>query len=140
MDYPSPEIGLVITYSYLWKNEAAAGHSGGRKNRPCAILLSVQQALGGPTVTVAPITHSKPRDPNVAVEIPAAVSRNLGLDDDKGWVVLDEVNQFTWPGYDLRVNPKTGQYEYGFLPPLFYGKLVTKFHQLEATLTTTPRD
>lgn len=44
MGYPEPELGLVISYSYLWSDEAAAGHAEGRKNRPCAILLVIQQA------------------------------------------------------------------------------------------------
>jgi hypothetical protein len=73
MGYPEPELGLVISYSYLWSEEAAAGHAEGRKNRPCAILLVIQQAEGEPPrVTVAPITHSPPHDPGVAIEIRSA--------------------------------------------------------------------
>lgn len=71
MGYPEPEPGLVISYSYLWSEEAAAGHAEGRKNRPCAILLVVQIAEGEhPIVTAAPITHSPPDDPGIAIEIP----------------------------------------------------------------------
>jgi hypothetical protein len=56
MEFPQPEIGLVISYSYLWRDEAEAGHVEGRKNRPCAIVLVVQQAEGkAPVVTVVPI-------------------------------------------------------------------------------------
>ncbi|MDZ7644939.1 MAG: hypothetical protein U5K76_12420 [Woeseiaceae bacterium] len=39
MAYPEPEVGLVISYSYLWSDEAAAGHVEGRKSRPCAIVM-----------------------------------------------------------------------------------------------------
>src|SRR5437773_1920287 len=106
MGFPEPEAGLVIAYSYLWSEEAKAGHVEGRKNRPCAIVLVVQQAEGkAPLVTVAPITHSPPEDMNVTVEIPLAVKRHLGLDDRPSWIVLDDFNVFTWPGFDLRPVP-----------------------------------
>jgi hypothetical protein len=59
---------------------------------------------GGGTamVRVVPVTHSTPDDPNAAFELPRAVKRHLGLDAARSWVVLDEVNEFTWPGFDLR--------------------------------------
>jgi hypothetical protein len=40
-----------------------------------------------------------------AVELPQAVKRHFGLDTDRPCVVLDEVNEFTWPGFDLRPIP-----------------------------------
>jgi len=87
MGYPEPELGLVISYSYLWSEEAAAGHAEGRKTRPCAILLVIQQPEGEPPrVTVAPITHSPPHDSGVAIEIPTRVKRHLGLDSERSWV------------------------------------------------------
>ena len=93
MGFPEPEAGLVISYSYLWSDEAEAGHVEGRKNRPCAIVLVVQQAEDkAPVVTVAPITHSPHGNLNVAVEIPLAVTRYLGLDDQPSWIVLDDFN------------------------------------------------
>jgi hypothetical protein len=54
------------------------------------------------SVAVVPITHSQPRDPNAAVEIPLPVKRHLGLDSEHSWVILDELNEFAWPGFDLR--------------------------------------
>jgi hypothetical protein len=38
---PQPEVGLVISYSYLWKEEEERGQIEGRKDRPCAIMLAV---------------------------------------------------------------------------------------------------
>jgi PemK-like, MazF-like toxin of type II toxin-antitoxin system len=100
MGFPEPEAGLVISYSYLWSDEAEAGHVEGRKNRPCAIVLVVQQSEDkAPVITVVPITHSPHGNPNAAVEIPPAVKRHLGLDDQPSWIVLDDFNVFTWPGY-----------------------------------------
>ena len=56
MAYPEPEVGLVISYSYLWSDEAADGHVDGRKDRPCAIVMAVQQGEGQPPlVAVVPI-------------------------------------------------------------------------------------
>jgi len=59
----------------------------------------------GQTVTVRPITHSPPRDPLLAVEIPALVKRRVGLDDARSWVILTEASRFAWPGLDLRRSP-----------------------------------
>jgi hypothetical protein len=76
--FPEPEAGLVISYSYLWKEEEERGQTEGRKDRPCAIVLAVDdpdpKADGRKQVAVAPITHSPPHDPNVAVEIPLRVN------------------------------------------------------------------
>lgn len=38
---PEPEVGLVISYSYLRKEEEKRGLIEGRKDRPCAIVLAV---------------------------------------------------------------------------------------------------
>ncbi len=47
------------------------------------------------------------------------MKRHLGLDDDRSWIVLDELNVFVWPGHDLEPNAD-GEFAYGFLPgPLF---------------------
>ena len=133
MGFPRPETGLVISYSYLWSDEAEAGHVEGRKNRPCAIVLVVLQPEGkAPLVTVAPITHNPHRDPEAAVEIPPAVKRHLGLDDQPSWIVLDDFNVFTWPGFDLRPIPgEKDRYEYGFLPPKLFESIIAKFSELQ---------
>jgi len=39
--FPEPEAGLVISYSYLWKEEEERGQTEGHKDRPCAIVLAV---------------------------------------------------------------------------------------------------
>lgn len=127
MTYPEPEPGLVVSYAFLWSDEAAAGHAEGSKNRPCAIVLATTpdaRVPNGKQVAVLPITHARPRDLEAAVELPAAVKRHLGLDDALSWVVLDELNVFVWPGFDLRHIPgQPGQYAYGYLPPRFLDRL-----------------
>jgi hypothetical protein len=82
-------------------------------------------------VTVAPITHTAPRDPAVAMEIPPRVKQHLGLDSERSWIVLDEFNEFAWPGFDLRPIPgQPGRYQYGFLPPALYRKIVERILEL----------
>src|SRR5712671_4416819 len=113
MPIPNPEPGLVIAYAYLWHHEHQAGQEEGRKDRP--------------SVTVLPITHSAPADPASAVEIPLPVKRHLGLDDDSSWIVVAEGNEFLWPGYDLRKLPHSDRYDYGFLPPRFFDRVLESF-------------
>ena len=49
------------------------------------------------------------------VEIPQATKRRLGLDADRSWIITTELNQFTWPGPDIRPTA-SGEYIYGYLP------------------------
>jgi hypothetical protein len=135
--FPEPKPGLVISYAYLWSEESERGQVEGRKDRPCAIILAIDDpGPGGGNrrqVAVAPITHSPPSDPNVAVEIPRRVKESLGLDSERSWVVLSEINEFTWPGFDLRpVRRDTSRIDYGFLPPKLFDQLIEKFTELQA--------
>ena len=125
MGLPEPVSGLVISYAYLWRHEREAGQEEGIKQRPCAIVVVVKGQDGEKQVTVAPITHSPPRDPAVAIEIPPRVKQHLGLDSERSWIILDDFNEFTWPGFDLYPVPgKAGCYDYGFLPPVLLRKIV----------------
>lgn len=121
MTFPIPKAGLVIRYSFLWSHEKDAGADEAAKDRPCAIVVAAaKKEQGDIAVIVAPITHAPPDDPADSIEIPPAVCRSLGLDGDKHWLRLEELNRFTWPGYDLRPIPASGDYAYGMLPqPLF---------------------
>jgi hypothetical protein len=85
----------------------------------------VRDETGGDIrVTVVPVTHSVPSDPADAVEIPAATKRRLRLDDARSWVVTTEVNDFVWPGPDLRSVPhEQGRFDYGFLPPSLFRQI-----------------
>lgn len=144
MSYPVPEVGLVISYAYLWSNEATAGQVEGSKNRPCAIVMAVQESEELPQqIAVVPITHSPHANPDVSLEIPARVAAHLGLDGERSWVVLEDVNVFRWPGYDLRPIPGTeGKYDYGFLPPKFFNEIVGRIKMLRESdrVATTLRD
>ena len=95
--------GLVIRYAYLWRTEHRRGQQEGLKDRPCAVVLVTTDDAGDKIVTVLPITHAPPSRPELAVEIPHATKRRLGLDDDRSWIILTEANRFVWPGPDLRL-------------------------------------
>ena len=124
MALPEPVPGLVISYAYLWRDEALRGQEEGRKDRPCVIILSVETAGGRTVVTVAPITHSPPTYPESAVEIPAATQQRLGLDGERSWVIAADLNRFVWPGVDLRpIRRGSKAYTYGQLPAAFYRQL-----------------
>ena len=142
MALPEPEAGLVISYSYLWSNESRQGKVEGLKNRPCAIVLVVENDNLGNKVTVAPITHSEPFDLNAALEIPPKLKAHLRLDTERSWIILNDFNEFIWPGYDLRpIAGQSGCYEYGFLPPVFLKQIINKILDLRSqSKSITSRD
>jgi hypothetical protein len=144
MALPEPEYGLVISYSYLWRRESAAGQTEGVKDRPCAIVLAIDSRVANAkTVTVAPITLTPPGDRALAIEIPPKVKHHLGLDAARSWVILDEFNEFTWPGFDLRSVPgKPSRYDYGLLPPALFSKIVDRVLRLRRAgkAVTSSRD
>ena len=144
MTLPVPRAGLVISYAYLWADEHRRGEEEGRKVRPCAIIAATQVIEDKIVVTVVPVTHTVPRDPTTAIELPAALKAHLGLDAQRSWVVVTETNDFIWPGFDLRPVTSGGQrrYDYGMLPPRFFAHLRGRILQMlqERRLNRVPRD
>lgn len=125
MSLPDPVPGLVIHYSYLWFEQQQRGQEEGTKDRPCVIVLSVRRKNGQTLVSVAPITHRAPSADSKAVVIPADTKRRLGLDDEPSWIVTDELNEFVWPGPDVRaIKPaKAKWFEYGLIPRGLYERV-----------------
>ena len=135
MPLPNPEPGLVLCYEFLWSHEAEKGYDQGEKKRPSVVVLAIKTQEGQTSVTVAPITHLEPKAGANAVEIPARVKQYLGLDNERSWIICDELNEFIWPGYDLYPVPagRPGQFDYGFLPPALYDKVRKLILELDAT-------
>ena len=108
----------MIRYAYLWRSEQRLGQEEGVKDRPCAVVLASMSDEGDQIVTVLPVTHSPPRDPSHAVELPIATKKRLGLDGERAWIVVTEANRFVWPGPDLRFPPggAPADVAYGVLP------------------------
>lgn len=129
MSWPEPRPGLVIRFSYLWKREAEVGREDGVKDRPCAIVLAVEDQPGRKRVIVLPITHSAPALLDEGVELPRETKRRLGLDSERSWVIMSEAKEFAWPGSDLRFLPGQGPESaaYGYLPPLVFRAVRERF-------------
>ena len=99
------------------------------KDRPCAVILTTTLEDGQEVVSVLPITHTPPAEKAWAVEIPAATKARLGLDGERSWVVLTEVNRFVWPGPDLRPvhSDDSAGVAYGLLPYRFAEEIRMRF-------------
>jgi hypothetical protein len=128
---PPPRPNLVIRYAYLWHADHLRGQEKGDKDRPCVIALTTAVAEGQTLVTVLPITHTPPGNPEEAVEIPLATKQRLGLDSEKSWVICSEINRFIWPGPDLRPIPgRSGDIVYGDLPYRLFEQIKQRVLQL----------
>jgi hypothetical protein len=128
----TPFPGMVVRYSFLWSSEARAGESEGRKDRPCVIVTAIRRVADGRLrVRVLPITHV-PTEETRSIAIPAKVKRHLGLDADASWIVLDEVNEFFWPGVDLRPvsRAKPGVWTFGVLPMEIFDEIQAKLRAI----------
>ena len=83
------------------------------------VLALRRQTDGLLIVSVAPITHAQPAADTDAIEMPRRVKQHLGLDDQRSWIVVDELNEFAWPGFDLQP-AATGEIDYGLIPSKLY--------------------
>lgn len=115
-----PKAGDVIRYDFLWNEEHRKGQIDGMKDRPCAIVLTTSpREDGSKRVMLLPITHSPPTAGQGGVEIPAKVSKHLGLDDGRSWIKTHEANVLTWSKDRLPVGltrATAGQWKFGELP------------------------
>jgi hypothetical protein len=123
--FPDPAPGLVIRYSFLWKEDYEKGKYEASKERPCAVVLAAKvKDTTAIQVVVVPITHSEPDDQSASLEMPAAVAKALGLDNGRHWLRLTQLNRFIWPGYDLRPRPDdSGRVDYGFIPENLFNQI-----------------
>jgi hypothetical protein len=137
MALPEPRPSLLIRYAYLWWDEAKAGSDAGRKDRPCMVVLTVSNDQGKAVVLVAPVTHRQPDAPSDGVEIPLSTKRRLGLDEKRSWIITTEVNQFEWPGPDLRPTERADpeDFAYGFIPAKLFDTVVSQIRANSKTVT-----
>ena len=122
MQKPEPASGLVIRYDYLWRSEAKRGQQDGSKDRPCAIVVAIESRGGSDfRALVAAITHSEPA-PGDGLEIPIRIKRHLGLDSERSWIILSELNEIDWSDPGIIPIAKN-RWVYGFLPAAFAEQL-----------------
>jgi hypothetical protein len=123
VNYPDPVPGLVIRFDYLWDSDHQKGFATSGKDRPCAIVLYVKAS--GRTLVV-PITHAypEPGEEKNSLEIPAEICAAIGLDRERNWVRVSEVNEFEWPGPNVRPRPDDpDRIDYGMIPEAFFNEI-----------------
>jgi hypothetical protein len=127
--WTTPEPGDVISYAYLWHREAESGQDEGLKDRPSVVVVARAVVDGTLQLHVAPITHSPPQRPDLAVELPPRVKRELGLDDERSWIITSELNRFYWPGPDIRLvkNDEHWTPYYGTIPAKLFDEVKARF-------------
>jgi len=136
-----PKNGDVIHYSYLWRDEDRRGLDEGQKARPAAVLAKKEVGTENTRILVLPITHTPPSEPKIAIEISAQEKRIIGLDHEQQWIICNEINQFYWPGFDVRPI-LGGSHKYGLMPRGLYDRaraLLLKF-RTEGRLKAVNRD
>jgi hypothetical protein len=113
----------VIRFDYLWDSDHQKGLSTSGKERPCAIVLHVKASK---RTLVVPITHAYPDigEQQHSLEIPEEICAAIGLDQERHWVRVSEVNEFEWPSTNLRPRPDDPERgDYGMIPEAFFNEI-----------------
>ncbi|MGE0665596.1 MAG: hypothetical protein AB7O49_03460 [Sphingomonadales bacterium] len=138
MTKPEPQIGQIIRYDYLWRDEREQGRVEGSKDRPCAVIVALQRHENGlQNVYVAPITHSPPLDGQPAIEIASQFRALTGLDHERSWLILTELNRVDWSDPGI-VPVRPDQWFYGSLPRAIAQRAleqIVELHRKRALLT-----
>lgn len=92
------------------------------------VVLATIVEDGFTRLIVAPVTHSEP-PASEGVEIPPAVKRHLRLDEERSWIVTTEVNQFIWPGPDIRPAEGSDTPLYGAIPAELFNQTKQQISQ-----------
>lgn len=123
--WTTPEPADVISYAYLWHREAVVGQEEGLKDRPVVVVVAQQIVSGRTQLFVVPVTHSQPAQGSHAIEMPQSVKRHLGLDADRSWMIVSELNSFLWSGPDVRpaLHGATGSPLYGPIPEWLFERV-----------------
>ena len=120
----APKVGQIVRHHFLWSDEKAGGRTERAKARPC-IIIAVESRSGDdpPRVTVLPVTSQAPRPDAAAIAVPDALKARIDLDPGRpAWVVIDQANVFTWPGFDL-VPPSNGRFVRGMITSGFFQQI-----------------
>lgn len=121
--FPFPKPGEVHNYSYLFKTDADQGAVEGDKARPVLVI-----AAGEGRVGVMAITTKGEFSSSATVKIPEVVARTMGLPrPDESWLLVSEMNLFTWVGYDLRLVPGKDTSLFGRSRPGFVAAAVERY-------------
>lgn len=119
---PKPELGLIVSYGYLFHRRMNVGAA---KNRPSLIVAvtDVKDYPGRQGILYLPITHSEPRDNEAGIEIPKNARFVSGLDRGRQWIITSQANFDLWPEDIAPLPGQPGRFHYGILPPSFYNQV-----------------
>jgi hypothetical protein len=96
-----PPIGNLVAYEYLWLSQQNIREDGAKGLS--SSLIFAKKIIASVTLAYAVgMSHKPPDASEKAIEVPRKLKRHLGLDEDPSWVYTDQLNEFTWPGPDLR--------------------------------------
>jgi hypothetical protein len=113
-----PKVGDILNYIFLFAHEAKSRDEG-VKERPCVVIMADPQQQ---RVLVAPLTTQGDRYADT-LPVPDEVCRIVKLRGPTA-VVLNELNIFTWLGYDVRPLHDTNDIMIGRFPPGFTSKVL----------------
>ncbi|MEO6433896.1 MAG: hypothetical protein ABIO29_07970 [Sphingomicrobium sp.] len=83
-------------------------------------MIVAQRRIGDHLqLLVSPITHRQP-PAGEGVRLPLRVKQHLDLDAEPSWIVTTEINQFVWPGPDVRIVEGRGTPVYGAIPAALF--------------------
>jgi hypothetical protein len=123
---PTPRLGLVVHYGFVWARSGGGASPDAGKDRPCLIVrvrVLADEALPGSRVLrVAhqPISHVAPRGGEQAIEIPVRVAERLGLSVVRSYLYVSYAVEDDWP-FDLAHIPGSAdRFDYGFVPPALF--------------------
>ena len=120
--WKTPEPADVLSYAYLWADEAEKGQEEGLKDRPVVVVVARVVSGDRTQLLVAPVTHREP-DPGEGIEVPAPVKRHLRLDHERSWIITTELNRFNWPGPDIRIARGGEDPFYGAIPAKLFEQM-----------------
>lgn len=127
MAIPAAQPGLVFRYDFVWSHEARRRRPSG-KDRPACLAVATDTDIDPQVVVILPVTHSKPLEGTAGVEIPLAVRRAIGQDDQPCWVIVSEFNIDEWPSPGMSPLPgRPNVFAYGVLPSALFEQIKAAF-------------
>jgi hypothetical protein len=130
---PTPALGLVVQYGFVWATGRGRRPPDAGKSRPC-LIAALDQTSEASTpdrlvirVTYLPISHVAPRAHEAAITVPPRVARHLGLTAQVSYLYVSYAVEDDWP-FDLAHVPGSNtRFDYGFIPPRLFAAVAALF-------------
>jgi hypothetical protein len=133
MPLPTPSLGLVVHYGFVWAGIGRRRPPDAGKDRPCLIVdleRSEEPGLAGRSVvrvTYLPISHVAPRSDEHGIAIPTRVARHLGLTSQRSFIYTSYAVEDDWPFDVAHVPGASDRFDYGFVPPRLFEAIAGDF-------------